>query len=96
MFFEYQISKVINELNRSNKLRKFVGVEVDNLKVDQIYEILSRSTVEQYVKFINEILNLFNKDTRGKYRTFIVDTMPSACDFNLDKKIYLLKSILKN
>ena len=65
MFFEYQISKVINELNRSNKLRKFVGVEVDNLKVDQIYEILSRSTIEQYVKFINGILNLFNKDTMG-------------------------------
>ena len=94
MFFEYPISKVINELNRSNRLRKFVGVEVDNLKVDQIYEILSRSTAEQYVKFINGILNLFNKDTRGKYRTFIVDATPSACDFNLDKK-YITKEHLE-
>lgn len=86
MFFDYTVSGVVNELNRSNKLRKFIGT-IDNLPtVEQVYEVLSRSSAEQYCKYVNSILNMFNKKTRGKYNKFIVDATPSACDFNLDKK----------
>ena len=86
MFFDYTVSGVVNELNRSNKLRKFIGTIDDLPAVEQVYEFLSRSSAEQYCKYVNSILNMFNKKTRGKYNKFIVDATPSACDFNLDKK----------
>ena len=86
MFFDYTVSGVVNELNRSNKLRKFMKTNENLPTVEQVYEFLSRSSAEQYCKYVNSILNMFNKKTRGKYNKFIVDATPSACDFNLDKK----------
>ena len=41
IFFNYRISDVVSELNRSFKLRKFAGIsEVPN--ENQVYEYLSR------------------------------------------------------
>ena len=93
MYFDYTVSGVINELNRSGKLRKFMHVKGEILTASQVYEILSRSSSEQYCKYINSILNMFNKSRRGSFEEFLVDATPSECDFNIDKK-YITKEHL--
>ena len=54
--------------------------------IDQVYGILSRYSAEEYCKYANTILNIFNKKNKNSYNTYIVDATPSACDFNIDKK----------
>ena len=50
LFFNYRISDVVSELNRSFKLRKFAGIsEVPN--ESQVYEYLSRYDPETYCKY---------------------------------------------
>ena len=85
MYFSYTVSDVVNELNRSSKLRKFAGFSKEIPTAEQIYEYLSRYSAEQYCKIVNSTLMRFNKENRGKYNRFIADATPSACDFNNDK-----------
>ena len=94
MYFSCPISHVVDELNRSAKLRKFVGIEDKEISVAQVYEGLSRSTAVEYCNYVNSILKIFNKTTRGKYNAYIVDATPSVCDFNIDKK-YITKEHLE-
>ena len=79
------MSNVINELNRSSKLRKFAGFNGEIPTAEQVYEYFSRYSAEQYCNFINSMFNMINKPNRGKYNQFIADATPSACDFNNDK-----------
>ena len=85
MYFSYTISDVVNELNRSLKLRKFAGFSNEIPTAEQIYEYMSRYSAEQYCKIVNSTLMRFNKENRGTYNRFIADATPSACDFNNDK-----------
>ena len=85
MYFDYTVSNVINELNRSRKLRKFAGFSREIPTAEQIYEYLGRYSAEQYCKIVNATLMTFNKENRGTYNRFIADATPSACDFNNDK-----------
>ena len=85
MYFDYTVSNVINELNRSKKLRKFAGFSNEIPTAGQIYEYLSRYSAEQYCKIVNSTLMRFNKQNRGTYNRFIADATPSACNFNNDK-----------
>ena len=85
MYFSYAVSDVVNELNRSSKLRKFAGFSKEIPTAEQIYEYMSRYSAEQYCKIVNSTLMRFNKENRGTYNRFIADATPSACDFNNDK-----------
>ena len=85
MYFSYTVSDVVNELNRSPKLRKFAGFTNEIPAAEQIYEYMSRYSAEQYCKIVNATLMRFNKQNRGTYNRFIADATPSACDFNNDK-----------
>ena len=85
MYFSYTVSDVVNELNRSLKLRKFSGFSNEIPTAEQIYEYMSRYSAEQYCKIVNSTLMRFNKENRGTYNRFIADATPSACDFNNDK-----------
>ena len=85
MYFDYTVSNVVNELNRSSKLRKFAGFSKEMPTAEQIYEYMSRYSAEQYCKIVNATLMKFNKENRGTYNRFIADATPSACDFNNDK-----------
>lgn len=85
MYFDYTVSNVVNELNRSSKLRKFAGFTKEIPTAEQIYEYMSRYSAEQYCKIVNATLMRFNKQNRGTYNRFIADATPSACDFNNDK-----------
>ena len=57
MYFDYTVSNVINELNRSRKLRKFAGFSDEIPTAEQIYEYMSRYSAEQYCKIVNATLN---------------------------------------
>ena len=72
IFFNYRISDVVSELNRSSKLRKFAGIsEVPN--ESQVYEYLSRYDPETYCNIVNSILRKFFKPrrVRGKILFFL-------------------------
>lgn len=90
MYFDYAISEVIDELNRSSKLRTFAGFSNEVPTASQIYEYFSRYSSEQYCKIMNSALMKYNKQNRGTYNPFIVDGTPVACDFNVDKKYITL------
>lgn len=94
MFFDYPISEVINELNRSFKLRKFCGCLDEIPTVDQVYEYFTRYSSTQYSNIVNSILNKYNKRRNGEIKQFIADATPCACDFNKDKK-FITKEHLK-
>lgn len=85
MFFDYTVSDVVNELNRSIKLRKFAGFSDEIPTAEQIYEYMSRYSAKQYCQIVNTALMRINKQNRRTYNRFIVDATPSACDFNNDK-----------
>ena len=85
MYFDYTISNVVKELNRSRKLRKFMGFSNEIPETEQIYEYMSRYSAKQYCNIVNSTLMRFNKQNRGTYNRFIADATPSACDFNNDK-----------
>ena len=42
MYFDYNVSNVIKELNRTSKLRKFAGFNGEIPTAEQVYEYLSR------------------------------------------------------
>ena len=86
MFFDYPISKVVDELNRSSELRKFCGFSDEIPTAIQIYEYFTRYSAKQYCKIVNSILNNYNKQRRGTIKHYIVDATPCACDFNKDKQ----------
>ena len=50
MFFDYPISKVVNELNRSSELRKFCGFSDEIPTAAQIYEYFTKYSANQYCK----------------------------------------------
>ena len=85
MFFDYTVSDVVNELNRSIKLRKFAGFSDEIPTAEQIYEYMSRYSAKQYCQIVNTALMRINKQNRRTYNRFIADATPSACDFNNDK-----------
>ena len=94
MFFDYPISEVIDELNRSSKLRKFCGFSDEIPTVSQIYEYFTRYSSTQYCNIVNSMLNKYNKRGRGEIKRFIADATPCACDFNKDKR-FITKEHLK-
>lgn len=57
-FFSYTISEVINELERSRKLRIFTGIHEVPEK-GQVYELLNRYEADCYCKIVNSLLNHF-------------------------------------
>lgn len=94
MYFDYTVSDVVNELNRSSKLRKFAHFPEEIPTAEFVYECLSRSSAEQYCGYVNAILKQFYRRNRRKTNTFLVDATPSACDFNKDKR-YITKEHLE-
>ena len=85
VFFNYKISDVVNELNRSSKLRKFAGIfEVPS--ETQVYEYLSRYNPETYCNIVNSILKKFFKPRKTRKDVYIIDATPVECDINILRK----------
>ena len=94
IYSDYQLSDVINELNRNKKLRKFFNID-DVPKADQVYEYLGRYNPIQYSKIVNSILISYHKPKRGSYNTFIADATPVACEINISKEYITDKHLKK-
>ena len=93
VFFNYRISDVVSELNRSFKLRKFAGIlEVPN--ESQVYEYLSRYDPENYCNIVNSILKKFFKPHKTRKDIYITDATPVECDINILRK-YITPEHLK-
>jgi len=72
LFFDLDISYVVSEFNRNQKLQKQFNIDVI-YSAEQIYEFLSRFSEKQFLEFIIKLLNNVNyKNTRG-IRHIIVD-----------------------
>ena len=93
IFFNYNISDVVNELNRSSKLRKFAGIS-DVPSESQVYEYFSRYEPELYCNIVNSILRKFYIPKKTRKDTYIVDATPVECDINILSK-YITKEHLK-
>ena len=60
LFFNYDVSKVIYELNNKRKLRKFSKIyEVPT--EEQVSEYFSRFNVIQYYNMVNSLLKMYFK-----------------------------------
>ena len=94
MFFSCTIFHVVNELNRSSKLRKFAEIsEVPN--ENQVYEYLSRYDPETYCKIVNSILRKFFKPHKRRKDVYITDATPVECDINILRKYITQKHLKK-
>ena len=95
MYFSYNVSNVVNELNRSSKLRKFAGFSKEIPTAEQIYEYMSRYSAEQYCKIVNSTLMRFNKQNRGTYNRFILMQLHQLVILIMTSILYQ-KNISKN
>ncbi len=67
IFFNYRIYNIVNELNRSSKLRKFTGIS-DVPDESQVYEYLSQYNPEIYCNITNSIpIKFFKPHETRKY-----------------------------
>jgi hypothetical protein len=81
-YFDYPIFKVVDELSRDNRLKKFVKISGDVPEVSQVYELMSRYSADKFVKIVNSLLKRSNKGSRNPYKKYIVDGMGVECDIN--------------
>ena len=86
MFYQYDLSKVVNELKKNKRLKKFLKIEGKSPDPEQIYEYLSRYSPEQYANITNSIIRTVDRRNKRKYSTYIVDATPVACDINYIRK----------
>ena len=93
VFFNYRISDVVSELNRSSKLRKFAGI-LEVPTESQVYEYFSRYDPENYCNIVNSILRKFFKPRKTRKDVYITDATPVECDINILRK-YITPEHLK-
>ena len=84
MFFELDISFILNELESKKELRDYFKIS-EILTADQVYKIFSQQNPENLLKALNRILNHQNKVKRRGKKTFIVDATPVDLDFNFNR-----------
>ncbi|MCC7561560.1 MAG: transposase [Methanobrevibacter arboriphilus] len=81
LFFDLNISYVVSELNRNQKLKRQLGVD-EVFTPEQISEFLSRHNEKYWCEFTIKLLNSLNfKNTRG-IRIVIVDGTDIQIDLN--------------
>ena len=85
LFFNYPISKVIDELNNKEELRNFAGIS-DVPTEHQVSEYFSRYDICRFFKLSNSILSTFFKPHKTTIDEYIVDATPVACDINVIKQ----------
>lgn len=93
LFFNYEVSKVIDELNNKKALRKFSKISKVPTE-EQVSEYFNRFDIAQYYNMVNAILRRYFKPHKHKTDEYIVDATPVECDFNIVKK-YIKKEQLE-
>ena len=93
LFFNYEVSKVIDELNNKKSLRKFSKIS-DVPTEEQVSEYFSRFNIIQYYNMVNSVLRRYFKPHKTICDEYIIDATPVACDINIVKK-YIKNEHLK-
>ena len=85
LFFNYPLSRVIDELNNKEELRKFAGI-LEVPEETQVSGYFSRFDIVKYYKMVNSFLKRYFKPHKKIKDEYIVDATPVACDINIVKK----------
>ncbi len=93
MFFSCDCSFVIQELVNRRRLRKFLNIRTVPT-IDSVYRTLSRFDENQFISFVNGILNSCCTTKRRRVKnTFIVDATAITLDLNWFRKKYTKKQL---
>ena len=84
MFFGFDISFILSELESKEELRKYFNIS-EVLSADQVYKNLSLQKSDNLMKALNRILNSRNRVKRRGKKIFIVDATPVDLDFNFQR-----------
>ena len=84
MFFGFDISFILSELESKEELRKYFNIS-EVLSADQVYKTLSLQNPDNLMKALNRILNSRNRVKRRGKKTFLVDATPIDLDFNFHR-----------
>ncbi|MCC7554314.1 MAG: transposase [Methanobacteriaceae archaeon] len=82
LYFNYPLSKVIDELNRNDQLRKLLTIDSEIPTSSQVFEYVTRYSGIQFCNIVNSLLKYINKPNRKVKNTYIVDATPVECDIN--------------
>ena len=94
LFFNYEVSRVIDELNNKEELRNFAKI-YDVPTEQQVSEYFSRFEPSNFFKFINSSLITYFKPHVSEIDEYIVDATPVECDINVIKQ-FITEGHLKN
>ncbi len=94
LFFNYEVSRVIDELNNKEELRNFARI-YDVPTEQQVSEYFSRFEPSNFFEFINSSLRTYFKPHVGEIDEYIVDATPVECDINVIKQ-FITEEHLKN
>ena len=86
MFFSVDCAYVVGELQKRRSLRKFAHI-TDVPQGDDVYRFLSRFDEDQFVSFVNGVLNslcITRKSRRS--RTILIDSSAITLDLNWFKR----------
>lgn len=89
LFYEYEISYVIKEVNSKKKLRKEFNISTQ-FESKNFYEYITRYDVETFLKISNLILNNLNRPKKRDKKVYIVDGTNIQLDIN-----FLVKKLSK-
>lgn len=85
IYFECDISFVVNELKSKSKLREGLNFSLV-LEAHEIYDRLSRIDPDKLEKTVNSILNKLRNNLKQGKRTFIMDATPADLNINFGCK----------
>lgn len=90
MFFNYNITDTLYEINKDPRLKKFIDYQGDIPAEYQVYNYLSYYTSNTINNITNSLLKNLNNGYKNRYHTLIVDATPICCDINTIKQ-YITK-----
>ena len=94
IFFNYDVSRVIDELNEKEDLIKFAGISEVPTEY-QVSEYFSRYSIINFFNMSNYLLSKFFKPHKVVQDEYIVDATPVACDINVIKQFIKDKHLKK-
>ena len=71
-FFNYELYKVIDELNNKEELRNFAGIKKVPTET-QVSEYFSRHNASQFLKMFNAMLKKFYRPKKCSKNEYIID-----------------------
>lgn len=82
IFYDYPVTKVIDELNSNFKLKKFLNIQGEIPSPEQVVEYISRYSSLQFCNIVNSLFSRINKSRKRRNKHYIVDATSVACDIN--------------